>query len=193
MQIAYTVIYNNLLKFIEHNGMKPDNILTKTELDKNINMNGVAIITSQDICVMLANSSRIGKSYNDSQKTIIKKFVNKPKILIVSNLDYTTQNYNKVSNVITSNNHIMLRKYTMFLYNVPAHISYIPLKVILPDKYENELTFSNINKSSFARLTDTDASVTWECGKVGDIVEISRISDVGICTTSYKLIVSGFS
>jgi DNA-directed RNA polymerase subunit H len=183
MEALYN-IYLNLFEFISYRKINiNDDIKSRLEFIENMKKNNHITIKCEKIKLVLISDSIIPNMY----KNIIKLYCDSDLIAIINSSDYYKKN---ISSNITSlfNENSKLYSYEPFLFNVPQH-TLVPEHVILSDVDTNQLCeYLSCDKFQLPIIYDTDPIIIWINGKVGQIVQIKRTSEIGCYSYYYRQI-----
>ena len=178
-------IYNNLFAFIKYrNLISRDDQLTDNEFNKKIQINKYILIKTDDVEGNLVNILLLHNNTEYNSKAVdFKKLINSidktGKIIIISKDNITTFINKHINDLQIIKSNIDNYTYMHLSIIIPEHISCVPHR-ILPIEEEEELLNSvlYVDKKNLQVICINDPMVIWIGGKVGNVIEIKRSSEI---------------
>lgn len=184
-------IYNNIFPFIKYRGLKLiDTQLSDDDFNKKIQINKYILIKTEE---QDANGSSVNKLTNillfhnntdySSKTAEFKKLMNsldKDSKFIIISKDNISGFINKhIDDLQIEKSNINNYTYMQLSIVIPEHINCVPHRILSIEESEellNRVLF--VDKKNLQAICINDPMIIWIGGNVGDVIEITRTSEI---------------
>lgn len=190
-------IYNNIFSFIKYRNLTlVDTQLTDDEFNRKIQINKYILIKTHDSGGNLNNILLFHNNTEYSSKAVeFKKLmnsINKDSNIIIISKDNITNFINKhVNDLQIEKSQIYNYAYMQLSIVIPEHINCVPHRILSleeEDELLNRVLYAD--KKNLPGICINDPMIIWIGGKVGDIIEITRTSEITGESIAYRRVIN---
>ena len=183
-------IYEILPRFVEvRRWTQIDKPLSEDEFDKSMRSKGFAVFSGKDVrgnptSIVLTDQASSIPNHKDSFVRLIRQI--KGKIILISNRVLTTNN---ISVAAEHDVDIESHTYDRFAIDM-TKAPHVPVHSIVTEEEAQELlSFLHKTRYDMPKILHTDTQVIWLGAKQGDLIRITRLSEVTGESLIYRVVI----